>query len=49
MDICKNMLQEQASDDVVNKFKTFTIAQDKFRKMSIEDYHPQLANFIYDR
>ena len=48
-DICKNMLQEQASDEIVKKFKQQTIAQDEYRNMNIKDFHPQLAEFIYER
>jgi MoaA/NifB/PqqE/SkfB family radical SAM enzyme len=48
-DICKNMLQEQASEEVIKKFKQYTIAQDEYRNMSIKDFHPQLAEFIYER
>tara|TARA_E500000331_G_scaffold319793_1_gene332781 strand:+ start:141 stop:1238 length:1098 start_codon:yes stop_codon:yes gene_type:complete len=48
-DICKNMLQKQASDEIVKKFKQQTIAQDEYRNMNIKDFHPQLAEFIYER
>ena len=48
MDICKNLLQEQANESMINKFKELTIAQDKYRNMNIKDYHPQLAEFIYE-
>ena len=47
-DICKNMLQKQASEEIVKKFKQYTIAQDEYRDMSIKDYHPQLAEFVYE-
>ena len=47
-DICKNMLQQQASDEVVKKFKQQTIAQDKYRNMNIENFHSQLAEFIHE-
>ena len=43
------MLQEQASEEVIKKFKKYTIAQDEYRNMSIKDFHPQLAEFIYER
>jgi hypothetical protein len=43
------MLQEQASDEIVKKFKQQTIAQDEYRNMNIKDFHPQLAEFIYER
>ena len=36
-------------EDVVKKFKEMTIAQDQYRKMSIKDFHPILAEFIYER
>jgi hypothetical protein len=43
------MLQEQANDTVVNKFKEFTKAQDTYRDMYLYDYHTQLADFIYGK
>ena len=47
-DICKNMLQKQADESVINKFKEFTKAQDKYRGMHIQQYHSQLGDFIYN-
>ena len=48
-DICKNMLQEQANKLTVAKFKEFTIAQDAYRNMHLQEYHTQLAEFVYTK
>ena len=46
-DICKNMLQEQANKLTIAKFKEFTMAQDAYRNMHLQEYHTQLAEFVY--
>lgn len=48
-DICNSMSKPQASDEVVNKFKQITKAQDTYRGMHIADYHTKIAEFIYDK
>jgi MoaA/NifB/PqqE/SkfB family radical SAM enzyme len=48
-DICNSMAKPQASNEIVDKFKQITKAQDTYRGMHITDYHTQLAEFIYDR
>jgi len=47
-DILKSMLTPQADSVIINKFKEFTLAQDKYRDMHIKDYHVQLSEFIYN-
>lgn len=46
-DVCKNMLNPQADNNLVEKFKTMTKEQDKFRNVFLYDYHTQLGDFVY--
>jgi len=47
-DVLKNLQAPQARKEMVDKFKIFTKAQDKYRNKTMLDYHKTLGNFIYN-
>ena len=47
-DVLKNLQAPQANQDMIDKFKAFTKAQDKYRNKTMHDYHSILGNFIYN-